>query len=391
MKTFARMLAVVLFALMVAGCGSKQVVWQKTIDTGGDETATALTTDGTSYYVSYVATKPGEADRAGWFVTKLDKDGQERWTRGYKDSPYAVCEDIWADNQGHLFATGRAKSQGKQLCLIVRYAADGAMAWQKGLEVGDKTWGMGICPVSGDRIAVCGVAGTDANTDHMVAMLDAKDGRTIWVKNIDLCSNDLAANIAADSKDNLAVVGVHGGTGAGSDIVVIKLKPNGDTLWTRTYDSGGDDLPGDIAFDPFGNILVTGTATVGDSVRCVILEYDADGGSIRKAAYGEQAQATGNGIFVTKDADIFIAGSLIGRKLGKGGQPEPTGEILAFQYKPSALSVWERHYASGPKAGGVDLVVNGDVYVAATVKNKTNDVMVCRFSLPAAPGKPAGK
>lgn len=387
MKALARIFAVALLALTVAGCGSKQVVWQKRIDAGGDETATALATDGTSYYVSYVSTKPGDTGRAGWCVTKLDKDGQERWTRVYKDSPFAACEDIWADSQGHLFATGRSVSGDKPLCLIIRYTADGTIVWQKGLAVGDKTWGMGICPVSGDRIAVCGVAGTDANSDHMVALLDAKDGRTIWVKNIDLCSTDLAARIAADSKDNLAVVGHYGETGGGSDIVVIKLAPNGDTLWTRRYDSGGDDQPGDVAFDPFGNILVTGTATVDDSVRCVILEYDADGGSIRKAAYGEQAQATGNGIFITKDADIFITGRLIVRKPGKGGQVEPTDKIIAFQYKPSAVSIWERQYSPGHDAGGVDLVVNGDVYVAATVRNKTDDVMVCRFFRPTAPGK----
>jgi len=211
------------------------------------------------------------------------------------------------------------------------------------------------------------------------------------VKNIDLCCGDVAARIAADSKDNLAIVGHHCDTAGNADLVVIKFKPNGDTLWTRLYDSGGDDEPGDIAFDPFGNILVTGTATVGDSVRCVILEYDADGGSIRKAAYGRQAQATGNGIFVSKDADIFITGRLIGRKTGKGGQTEATGEIVVFQYKPDALSVWERQYTPGPNADGVDLVVSGDVYVAATVKGKTSDVLVCRFSRPAAPGKPVGK
>ncbi len=388
MKALARRLAVALFALALAGCGSKQVVWQKTIDGGGDETATALATDGTNFYVSYIATKPGDNSQAGWFVTKLDKDGNELWTRKYKDSPYAACEDIQTDNQGHLFATGRANSQDKQLCLVIRYAPDGAIVWQKGLEVGDKTWGMGICTVSGDRIAVCGVAGSDTNTDHMVAMLDAKDGKTLWVKNIDLGSSDLAARIAADSKDNLAIVGHRGGTGTGSDIVIIMLKPNGDTLWTRTYDSGGDDQPGDIKFDPFGNIVVTGTATVGDSVHCVILEYASDGGSIRKAAYGAQAQATGNGIFITKDADIFITGRLFNKKTGAPGDAE---KIIAFQYKPNATSVWERQYSPGHNAGGVDLTVNGDVYVAANVKAKTNDALVCRLSRPLVPTMPALK
>jgi hypothetical protein len=360
-----------LFVLIAAGCGVGPVVWQKTLDIGGDETATALASDGTNCYVSYVSTKPGGSDRAGWFVTKLDSSGREIWTRPYKDSPYAMCEDIWADNLGHLFAAGRAKSEGKDICLVIRYAAGGEITWQKGLSVGDKTWGTGICPAPGDRMVVCGAAGTDANTDYMVALLDAKDGRTIWVKNIDLGPNDLAARIACDAGGNLALVGLHGENVANPDIVIIKLAPNGDTLWTRRYDSGGSDEPGDIAFDGFGNIIATGTARVGDSVRCVIIEYAPNGDLIRTLAYGTVAQATGKGIFVTGNSDIYITGSLLSQ--------EGKSQILAFQYRPDAVSVWEKQYSPGPSASGVDLVVNGDVYVASTVQGKTKDVLVCRF------------
>ena len=360
-----------LVVLLAAGCGAGPVVWQKTLDIGGDETATALASDGTSFYVSYVSTRPGAADRAGWFVTKLDSSGREVWTRTYKESPYAMCEDLWADNLGHLFAAGHAKVENKDACLVIRYAAGGEVTWQKGLSVGDKTWGMGICPVSGDRLAVCGVAGTDANTDYMVALLDAKDGRTVWVKNIDLGPNDLAARIACDVRDNLAIVGLHGENAANPDIVIVKLAPDGDTLWTRRYDSGGNDEPGDIAFDGFGNIIATGTARIGDSTRCVIIEYAPNGELIRQLAYGTVAQATGKGICVTPASDIYITGGLI----EQGGKTE----ILAFQYKPDAVAVWEKMYSPGPSATGVDLAVNGDVYVAATVQNKTRDVLVCRF------------
>jgi hypothetical protein len=374
-------IAAALLVLLAAGCGRGPVVWQKTLDAGGDEAATALTSDGTSYYVSYISTRPGATDRAGWFVAKLDSTGKEIWKRMYKDSPYAVCEDIWADDFGHLFATGRSKSEDKDICLVIRYAADGSITWQKGLALGDKTWGTGICPVSGDRIAVCGIAGTDANTDYMVALLDAKDGRTVWVKNIDLGPNDLAARVACDANDNLAVVGLHGENAANPDIVIIKLAPNGDTLWTRRYDSGGSDEPGDIAFDGFGNIIAIGTARVGDSVRCVIIEYDPDGNLIRKLAYGTVAQATGKGIYVTRESAIYITGSLLSQ--------EGKNQILAFQYKPDAVSVWEKQHSPGPSASGVDLVVNGDVYVAATAQGKTKDVLVCRFLQLGA--KEAGK
>ncbi len=356
--------------LMVAACGVGPVVWEKTIDNGGDETATALASDGSSYYVSYVQTKPGKPG-SGWFVARLDSSGREIWTRMYRESPFARCEDIWADRFGHLFAAGRSRPESTDICLIIRYAASGEITWQKGLALGDKTWGSGICPVSGDRIAVCGTAGTDANTDYMVALLDAKDGRTIWAKNLDLGPNDLAEKIACDAEDNLAIVGLYGENAANPDIVIIKLAPDGDTLWTRRYDSGGSDEPGDIAFDGFGNIIATGTARLGDSTRCVIIEYDPDGNLIRKLAYGTVAQATGKGIYVTGNSDIYVTGSLI--------EQGAKNDILAFQYKPDAVSVWEKQYSPGPSAGAVDLVVQGDVYVAATVQNKTKDVLVCRF------------
>lgn len=370
MRNTVRIIAALL-GLLAIRCGVKPVVWQKTLNSGGDETATALASDGTSYYVSYISTRPGATDRAVWLVTKLDSTGKVIWTRPYKESPYAMCEDLWADNLGHLFAAGRTKAEGNDVCLVIRYAAGGDITWQKGLSLGDKTWGTGICPVSHDRIAVCGVAGTDANTDYMVALLDAKDGRTVWVRNLDLGPNDLAARIACDASDNLAIVGMHGENAANPDIVIIKLAPNGDTLWTRRYDSGGEDEPGDIAFDAFGNIVATGTARVGDSVRCVIIEYAPDGSLIRKLAYGTVAQATGRGIFVTGESDIYITGSL----LSEDGR----SQILAFQYRPDAVAVWEKQYSPGPNSGGIDLVVDGDVYVAATVQGKTRDVLVCRF------------
>src|SRR5512135_2347052 len=111
MKTILQ-IGTAILVLLAAGCGPKPVVWQKTLDIGADETATALTSDGTYYYVSYVSTRPGAPDRADWNVTKLDSSGREVWTRTYKDSPYAICEDVWADNLGHLFAAGRAKTEG---------------------------------------------------------------------------------------------------------------------------------------------------------------------------------------------------------------------------------------------------------------------------------------
>jgi len=380
MKTIARVSAALL-VLLSLNCNPRIVVWQKTLDFGGDEEATAFASDGSEFYVSFTATRQGAPDRAGWVVSKLDTAGNVLWTQMYKDAPYAICQDICTDAQGNLFAAGFVKSKTEQACLVMRYAASGAITWQKGLAVGDQTWATGVCPVSGERIAVCGTAGTRTNTDLMVAVLDAKDGRSVWVKNVDLCSTDVATRVAADAKDNLAVIGRYTKTGANPDVVIVKLKPNGDTLWTRRYDSGGNDEPGDIAFDRFGNIVATATARIGDSTRFIIIEYDPNGDLVRKLAYGTVAQAKAGGVFITGDDKVFMTGSLL--------LPGGKSEVLAFQYVPNAVAVWEQHYTPGPSADGVDINVKGDVYVAATLQGKTKDVMVCRFArpLPNAGGK----
>ncbi len=363
--------------MTVVGCGAKKTVWEKVIDTGGHEEAAAIAVSGLHCYVGSTV-RNLHSDASTWLVTKLTREGSEVWSRMYKESPRAVLGDLVADERGNVDVVGRAEFDGKQSCLVAGYAFDGSLRWQKGLVLGDKTWGTGVCRLSGNRLAVCGMAGTDGNADHMVAVLDAGDGQTVWTRNYDICSADLAVRIAADAKDNLVLVGQYS-KDDNSDIIVLKLNQRGDTLWTRYYDSGGDDEAGDIAFDPFGNVVVTGTARIGDSTRCVVLEYDSDGGVIRKAAYGRQAQATGRGVYVTPEADIFVTGALLGK----------VNEVLVYQYLPNALSVWERHYTSGGNASGADVVVLQDAYVAATVENKTRDLAVYCFSKPPpvkAPG-----
>ncbi|MEO0078433.1 MAG: hypothetical protein ABIK86_05485 [candidate division WOR-3 bacterium] len=377
MFRFGPVLLQLALALTLIGCGTKQTVWQRVIDTGGHEDAAAISASGLHLYVGSTV-RNLHSDASVWLVTKLTRDGNEVWSRLYKDSPRAVLGDLVADERGNVFVVGRAEFDSKQLCLVARYGFDGTLEWQKGLALGDRTWGTGICRLSGNRLAVCGMAGTKDNADHMVAVLDAGDGRTVWARNHDICPTDLAVRICADGRDNLAVVGQYA-KDDNSDIIVMKLNDKGDTLWTRYYDSGGNDEAGDIAFDPFGNVVVTGTARVGDSTRSIVLEYDGDGGVIRKAAYGKQAQATGRAIHITPEADIFVTGALLGRP----------SQVLVYQYIPNALSVWERHYTSGGDASGADLVVLKDAYVAATVENKTRDLAVYCFSKPL-PLSPAG-
>jgi len=68
-----------------------------------------------------------------------------------------------------------------------------------------------------------------------------------------------AVKTARDGSDNSAVIG-YGLNGANNyDIFLIKYNADGSRPWTPVvYDSGRDDLPTAVAFDPSGNLFVTG-------------------------------------------------------------------------------------------------------------------------------------
>jgi hypothetical protein len=371
-----RHLSTAILLALAAGCGQGPLAWQRTIDLGGNETAVAIAHDGAGLYVAFTATGNDPA-RAGWFVARFDADGAEKWTRSFKEAQFAVPADLCAGPDG-CFAVGRIRRDGRDLGLVVAYAPDGAVRWQKAFAIGDRAEINGVCRVDSARIAITGAAGADDNLDLWVELLDAATGATAWSRSFDLAPLDRGHRVAADQRGNLALIAARARADA-SDILLVKLNAEGDSLWTRNYDSGGEDEPGDLAFDPLGNLIATTTARIGDSIRCVILEYDPDGGAIRKAAWGERAQAEGRAVAVSPAAEVFIGASL------RRAAAADKRDLLVFDYRPNATSVWERRHSAGADCRLADIAVAGDLFAAATVTGKTGDLLLLRFTrLPVA-------
>ncbi|MEO0079168.1 MAG: hypothetical protein ABIK44_00625 [candidate division WOR-3 bacterium] len=370
----SRFFAIIIIVATVAfmGCSERPVKWTTFIDTGVDEAACALALQGDELFVVGTQSNP-TTGRSVWLVQVLGKNGQLANRQSFAEGLVNVAQDAALADNGDLYICGRSNPHDTTLCLIVKTRPRVSAIWKRGLVLGERCWGNGICVRPDGNVAVCGAVVNGERSDMFVALLDP-EGKTIWTRAYDLGPAEDAVKIAAGPDNGLAVLGE---VGAGCpDIVVLRLGPNGDTLWTRRYDSGGVDEPGDIAFGVQGYILATGTARVGDSVRCVVLSYDSTGGVANRLAYGAEAQAEGHGIFVTPEGDNFVTGRLL--RPGRSA-------VLAFQFLPDAVSVWERHSQIGTEGTGVDLVVRGDVFVAATVRRKNSDIAVVRFSRPTKP------
>lgn len=78
---------------------------------------------------------------------------------------------------------------------------------------------------------------------------------TLWTRRLDTGLEEIGIGVATSGED-IVVAGIRGDTT--NDWLIVKYDRNGDTLWTRTYDTGIYDYAIDAAFDPQGNIIVSG-------------------------------------------------------------------------------------------------------------------------------------
>ncbi len=341
-------------------CGKPMVVWMARIDTGTDEKPVAIMASDEQLVV--VGNQGRKDGVSVWLVQWLDRKGKLLRRVTVAGGRFNVLGDGCLDREGNIYLAGYTSHYDTTVAMVVKISPAGRVLWKKGLALGKETRANGVCMVD-TLVAITGGVVTGDGEQIFVAILD-RNGKTVWSKSYPQREPGAGFKIKSDPNGTLVVLGR---SGVVPDLLLVKIDSQGDTVWTRGYDSRGRDEPGNLVLDQFGNVVAVGTAQVGDSTRCVILEYTADGGVVRKVAYGENAQAVGWGVCVSEKGNIFICGALLGAQQSKG---------LVFEYVPNAISIWERQIAmdKGMVARGV--VYNQGLFVVAEVIDKSSDIAV---------------
>jgi hypothetical protein len=106
-------------------------------------------------------------------------------------------------------------------------------------------------------------------TDIFVAKMTG-GGSVLWAKAFGGAGSDGGRALSLDSSGNIYVTGNFTNTvtfGAGfsltsaagtSDIFLVKLDANGNTLWAKSFAGSEDDMPSSLAVDPTGNAFLAG-------------------------------------------------------------------------------------------------------------------------------------
>ena len=95
-----------------------------------------------------------------------------------------------------------------------------------------------------------------------------------WIKIYDSGSADIPFSTGVDKEGNIYVAGFAYKTDSTSDVRTIKYNPDGEILWNKIYDSGGNDTPNNISFDEQGRVVID---CYSDDKGFHVIKYDADG------------------------------------------------------------------------------------------------------------------
>jgi hypothetical protein len=268
-------------------------------------------------------------------TVKYDKGGTHQWTKtlnGLSNSDDRA-EDLCVGPTGNIYVVGTTQNAPSDKDVTtIKYLPNGDTAWVRhfaGFPGSEYCGGWGVTADDIGNVFVVGYIGISlfASRDFLIIKYNSQ-GDTVWTQTYDgpAGDRDEAVYVELDETGNVVVVGPSKGSTNPTgwmDYLTLKCNPNGDTLWSRRYNSttsaeSANDIPYDLAVDTGGNIYVSGTsdhdtfASTEDDI--LVVKYSPDGDQLWEARFNSPGNVDddANAMFLDEDLNVYVAASTEG-------------------------------------------------------------------------------
>lgn len=307
------------------------------------------------------------------FVSKLDNDGNLIWAKSFGGAGNEGAFDVAVDSAGSVYTVG--------------YFSGTA----------DFDPGPGTSTLT-----------SAAFNDAFVSKLDS-NGNFLWANRFGGSAFDAANAVAVDAGGNVVVTGLYRNTASfdlwpgtttltsvgSDDVFVLKLDPNGNLVWLRSFGGESTDFGNAVAVDVTGNIYTAGefgsTADFDPGVGnfnlsskgnrdAFVSKLDANGNFVWARAFGDGLADTVNAVAVDGSGNVLIAGSFQGTVDFEPWAAHPSltaaGALHAFvaKFGPQGSLVWAKSFggSTGTTARSVAVDSLGNVYTGGNFNGTTD-------------------
>lgn len=305
---------------------------------------------------------------------KYYPNGDTDWVRRY-NGPGAPSDNpagLAVDDSGNVYVTGVSGPwNGDKSYATVKYDASGVQQWEARYNAsGNWDGATAIALDGGGNVYVTGYSDVYGTGRDCVTIKYNPAGDTVWVRrynNGEWGSTDLASSIAVDNSGNVYVAGSSTGSIASTDYLLIKYRPNGDTMWVRFYNgpAGSEDSVFAIALDrrdSLCNVYVTGGSyNSSNNKDYATIKYDSAGVQQWEARYDGPAGLDdyASAIALDGSGNVYVTGT--------SSAVDSNADYATIKYYPNGDTAWVRRY-HGPgvgkdKANAIAIDGAGNVYV----------------------------
>jgi hypothetical protein len=217
-------------------------------------------------------------------------------------------------------------------------------------------------------------------------------GDALWSKAFGDPTSQRPTAIATDKDGNVIVVGAFDGkvdfgkdvhASAGSeDIFVLKLAPDGSTLWSRRFGDTLGDVALSVAATPDGDIVVggsfQGTVDFGNGPLTsaglsdmFLLKLGSGGVTLWSKRFGDSASQSIGAVTVDPAGHVVIAGGFIGSVNFSAFAPLTSAglaDVFVAKFGPSGAFIWAKSFGDASSQGAMSVATDatGNIVVAGT-------------------------
>ncbi|MFH0899372.1 MAG: SBBP repeat-containing protein [Pseudomonadota bacterium] len=286
------------------------VEWTRLLGTTAYDSVAGVAVDGTGN-ACLVGNTGGElggtyhGGQGDVFLAKMKPDGTTTWIVNIGSSGYDMATGVATDKEGNCYAAGmteltvgEGKNSGHEDAFIVKYSAEGELAWARtfGTAGGDMGTALAVdeagnAYVTGYTVGAFGETKNAGALDVFVVKYSS-DGTKGWAWQLGGESEEYPNGIVADSKNSAIYLtgytlsSLDGKTNQGDkDVFLIKLGTDGQKLWTEQFGTEKKETGFGIDLNATdGTVYISGrtegeltTSTIKGTVDYFVAKYEPSG------------------------------------------------------------------------------------------------------------------
>jgi len=245
-----------MYVVMIDSLGD--TVWTKTYGGVYDDRAYAITNaQNNACVLAGVTNSPDSADL---YIIKINATGDTLWTKTHGDSLFDEARGVQHTYDGGYIITGYTDrdSTGYAHVYLVKTDTLGNVIWEKTYGYGYPTawFGEDVIQTTDSGYVITGHISQTVGTTKILCLRINNNGDTLWVRTYLPGLYDEGCAVIETSDGFYTLIGTMWYPTDGF-IYMIKISPNGDSLWSCTFGEGGESGR-DIQQTPDNGYIITG-------------------------------------------------------------------------------------------------------------------------------------